>query len=340
MNFGIPNKVILFGGGKLLSLFLFILDKHGLESLFVTSKRHAKEIVDGDLTLEEFLIKNKKKFIITNNINDKRIISEITDKTLGISSGAAWIFKPEFIDRFKGRLLNSHGSRLPQDRGAGDFSWRIMRREPICAVLLHKIDSGIDTGDIIKYEEYIFPSCRKPIDYQEYSRKKYLLFLDEFINEILEGKNFNCIKQQDSFSTYFPRLNTDTHGFINWDWTVEEIESFICAFDEPYKGASTFINDKRIWLKECYLTESDGMFHPFQSGIIYRITDYGLFVAARGGSIVIKKVEDEKGNSMLEEIELGSRFHTPVEYLEKAKMFRAVYTPDGLLNEVKINNAK
>jgi methionyl-tRNA formyltransferase len=334
MNFGKINKIILFGGGRILLNFGVILDKYELESIVITSNRHAKEIIDNNNTFEELLTRNQRRFIITADINESRVINEITPETLGISSSAAWLFKAEFIDLFGGKLLNGHASRLPHDRGAGGFSWRIMRNEPLGAVLLHKIDPGVDTGEIVKYEEYVFPAdCRKPVDYQEYTLQMYLEFLEEFIKEVLAGEVFSLIPQQESFSIYFPRLHTDVHGFIDWSWTAEEIESFICAFDTPYKGASTFIEGTRVRLKDCHLTKSDGTFHPFQFGIIYRIAEYGLFVAAKGGSLIMGSVENEEGKSILEKMRLGGRFYTPVDHIEKAKTFRAVYTPDGLLKK-------
>lgn len=334
MNFGKINKIMLFGGGQIIARFASILDKYELESLIITSNRHAQEIIDESSTFEELLTGNNRRFIITRDINESRVINEITGETLGISSGAAWLFNVDFINLFEGRLLNAHGSRLPHDRGAGGFSWRIMRRESLGAALLHKIDPFVDTGEIVKYEEYVFPAaCRKPIDYQKYNLQMYLEFLEEFIKGVLAGEDFSLIPQQESFSIYFPRLNTDAHGFIDWSWTAEEIESFICAFDSPYKGASTFIDGTRVHLRDCQLTKSDGTFHPFQFGIIYRVTEYGLFVAAKGGSLIIGSVEDEEGESILEKMRLSGRFYTPVDHIEKAKTFRAFYTPDGLLKK-------
>ena len=66
---------------------------------------------------------------------------------------------------------------------------------------------------------------------------------------------------------YWPRLNTDAHGYINWSNDVEDIEKFICAFDDPYKGAITYFNDNKIRVKKVFLMKTDGIFHPFQNGI-------------------------------------------------------------------------
>ena len=99
----------------------------------VTSERHSKELIDIDLKQNMFrawLDKEQIEYIVSNNVTmDERVIDSISNKTIGLSFGAAWIFKKQFINRFHGKLLNLHGSRLPQNRGGGGFSWRIMRGE-------------------------------------------------------------------------------------------------------------------------------------------------------------------------------------------------------------------
>ena len=42
-------------------------------------------------------------------------------------------------------------------------------------------------------------------------------------------------KQLKKNSTYWPRIDTESHGWINWNWSGEEILNFIKAFDDPNK---------------------------------------------------------------------------------------------------------
>ena len=138
------------------------------------------------------------------------------------------------------------------------------------------------------------------------------------------------MSQPEYLSSYWPRLHTDTHGYIGWDWKLEDIERFVCAFDDPYAGAITFVNDRKVRIKNCLSSLSDGTFHPFQTGIVYKITGAALFVAAGDGSLVVRDVFDENGVNVTLDIRVGDRFETPVEYLEEARRFRAVYTSAGL----------
>lgn len=336
MEFEKINKIILFaGGGKKLSLLLPKLKLKNIDFFVVTSQRQIHAVIDKQMTMEMYFKENDINFMVVDDINTDQIFNEISMSTLGISIGAAWIFKREFIDRFNGRMFNVHGARLPQNRGGGGFSWRILRKDVIGACLIHQVDEGIDTGEIIKYEEYIFPpTCRKPIDYYEYSVKKEIDFIEGFVCGVLAGKTFQTIPQQETFSIYFPRLNTELQGFINWDWRVEDIEVFINAFDDPYMGASTYLNGKLVRLKSCYSTKIDGVFHPFQSGIIYRIYENRIFIAGKGGALIIEEINDKGGNYILDDLQIGDRLYTPEKCLEKAKTTRIVYTSRGLEHNI------
>jgi methionyl-tRNA formyltransferase len=132
MNFGLINKYMLLGGGKLLCLIAQEL-RGKYEVFVVTSERHSTELINVDQTpisLVEFLEREQIDFKVSKDITrDSVVASKIGDDTIGISFGAAWIFRQQFIDLFAGRLFNCHGTRLPQGRGGGAFSWDIMRRE-------------------------------------------------------------------------------------------------------------------------------------------------------------------------------------------------------------------
>ena len=227
--------------------------------------------------------------------------------------------------------MNLHGSRLPLDRGGGGFSWRIMRGDKIGISLIHQIRPGIDTGDIVDYESYVFPeNCRIPLDYYQIGIDKYYSFMNGFFDKVKKNEEFICTGQDEDLSTYWPRLNTDAHGYINWSNYVEDIERFICAFDDPYKGAITYINDDKVRVKKVFSTKADGIFHPFQCGIIYRIMDGLVMVAANSGTLGINEIFNEKGENIISILKVGDRLYTPREKIEKALQYRAIYTPDGL----------
>ena len=341
MHFGNINRYILFGGGRLLVQFAQRLKQGGYDVIVFSSRRHLIEVVGQDgTTLGQVLRESGIAFFSTRDINDSEDLKElITDSTLGIGMGEVWSFRQDLIDRFGSRLLDLMTIPLPQYRGGAHYSWQILRRNKIGCCHLQVINAQMipgvfDSGEIIKSKEYFFPSsARTPKDYFDAAVPEGLAFLEEFVQEVQQGKDFPLRHLQESFSIYFPRLSTLKQGFIDWSWSTEDIELFICAFDEPYPGASTFVDDRRVFLKNCYAEYNDGPFHPFQAGLIFRkATDY-LFVATRDGTLVVRRVLDESGADVLPTIELGQRFYTRQRILEEAMTYHAIYDADGLVDD-------
>ena len=333
--FGTVNKYILFGGGLLLIYSARRLKELGFQVFVVTSERQSIETrcIDSiTKTLLDWLDHDQIEYIISNDIAiDDRVLSAISDETIGLSFGAAWIFKQEFIDLFNGNLLNMHGAQLPKNRGGGGFSWRIMQGDQAGVSLIHLVNEGVDTGDILFYKEYIYPeTCKVPLDYLEYSVKKYNELLNTFFNKVMNEDLFKISPQDEKISSYWPRLSTDVHGYINWNWGLIDIERFICAFDDPYAGASTFYNKTKVRIKKCRSSFEDGIFHPFQIGLIYRKSDDSIYIASESGSIIVNQILDDEGNNLMHILKVGDRFHTPQEFINNSMQYRAIYTPTGL----------
>ncbi len=339
MNFGKIDHIILFGGAPLLAAFAKNIKQNGkYRALVFSSSRHLEETIFHEgKKLKEVLNENKIPFYDTPDINnDPHIKGVITENTLGIGIGETWSFNRELIDLFDGRLLDFMGIRLPQYRGGAHYSWQILRKNRIGCCNLQIINEEMiqgvfDSGEIIKTREYLFPpTVRIPQDYFDSAIKQELDFLEEFLQDVSAEKDFTLTKIQENFGIYFPRLHTLQHGYVDWSWDSEDIESFICAFDDPYPGASTFLRGKRVFLKDCTVEFNDGPFHPFQAGLIYKISNISVFTATKQGTLIIKKILDENGKSVLGDIKTGMRFHTPKKYLEDAMTYEAVYGAEGV----------
>lgn len=65
-----------------------------------------------------------------------------------ISFGYRHIIRQEIIDLFPDKIINMHISLLPYNKGADPNLWSYLENSPK-GVTIHKIDKGLDTGDII-----------------------------------------------------------------------------------------------------------------------------------------------------------------------------------------------
>ena len=331
-NFGQIKNVLLIGGGYLMYYFAKIAKESKLNVISIVSPRHSAEIITKGKSLES-LLRKESKFYKLKSLGKKEINKILinNNNTLYISFDSPWIFNKAIIKKyFNNSIINSHSTRLPQDRGGGGFSWRILLQDKFGVCLLHLIDNNkIDTGQILFFEEFIFPhKLKKPKDYQIFQIEKEKEFLKRFLAKILNQDNFELSNQPKYLSTYFPRLSSPDNGWIDWSLKIQELFSFICAFDDPYTGASTFYNKKKVKIKSVTMTFGDTQFHPYQSGIIYRKTNQWIVVAVNGGSLIIEEILDNKNKNILNTLKVGNRFITLRSKIESSKT-RKYFTPLG-----------
>lgn len=340
LKIGPIDRLVLFGGGPLMVAFAKEAIRRKIHTTLFAVKRHLEEALEGGAgpTLRAVLEQEKIPFFHSDDIKRApELRSAVSKATIGIGLGEAYTFSKETIALFQGRLFDFMTIRLPQYRGGAHFTWQILRKNRIgcwnIQVINEEMVPGVyDSGEILKSREYLLPrSAKIPSDYYEAAHEEGFKLFCEFLDEVQAGKEFGLAKLQENFSSYFPRLHTLRHGWIDWSWRCDEIETMIAAFDDPYPGTSTYLNGRRVFLKRCQADDSEGTFHPFMAGLIYRITDGAVFIAARDGALVVRTVSSEAGIDLIPTLKVGQRFFTPMKVLEEAMQYSAEYNAAGLL---------
>lgn len=321
------SNVVIIGETPIIKKIIQINNEIDLKTILITSKDQSK-IIDRDI-----------KYKIFNKLNQsfKSFIKKEVkiEKTLFISLGSRYIFKKKDIsDFFKENLINFHGTRLPLDAGAGTQSWKIMREDRIDTQLAHVIDEGIDTGGIIDYKLNIYPSyCKTPSDFEEFRLIKFELFYKKLVQNIKSKKKFFLRNQINFSGRYNPRLNTSENGYINWKLGSYDLFNFINAFDEPYIGASTFLNNGnfgKLNIKSVHLHGGDSSNHPFMAGLVTRHDEDWIVVStAEKHMLLIEKVLDKNGKNIISKIKKGDRFFTPSIDLDNAIKKRVKVDANG-----------
>jgi len=93
------------------------------------------------------------EYLSTENINSEFTVQNIVDRDIDIVVNAGGgIFRKAIVKAPKIGILNAHMGFLPTFRGMNVLEWSLFhRRKP--GVTLHFIDTGIDTGDILLFNE-------------------------------------------------------------------------------------------------------------------------------------------------------------------------------------------
>lgn len=313
----------------------FLKQSKSLEIVVFTAERFLSSKIDLQGTIfEDFLKQKNLPYVVSPNINNDQRVDEFIDEcTLGLSISAPWIIKQSFIDKFeKGKLINIHSAKLPEYRGGGGSTWKILNGEKKGGFTIHFITTGIDDGDIVYAQEYEYPEdCIYPEQRDKIDLEKCKKGLTHLFDKIEKNESFSIESQHEEISGYFPRLNTEKNAFLNWDWKIDDIVSFVRAFSYPYEGSKTYCNGRLYKLKMVKVGRKS-YFHPFLNGLVIRKNESELVVAHTEGEIIINGIADVDGNEALSKIRLGDRFQTEKSKIEEAMNFRAIYTAKGLKN--------
>ena len=212
-------------------------------------------------------------------------------------------------------------------KGGGGISWNLMMGLTTGGVTIHMVDSGIDTGDILMQSNYSLPVDCANLEASHIVSCQNKSLLISFLDKVLSGYTFIRKKQTFDIGSYWPRLKTDLHGYLNWSWEVFEILSFIRAFSHPFKGAATYIKGKKVRILSAYVQNSEYSFHPFQYGLIYRVVSSKLYVACKGGTLVVEEILYDDASTINLSSLLGHRLITPSDILEQALSQRIYLKP-------------
>jgi len=136
-------------------------------------------------------------------------------------------------NRFKtNKLFNIHFSLLPKYKGMFTSIMPILNNEKTTGVTFHKIDKGIDTGDIIAQKEF-------EIDFMDNARDVYhkyiqngILLVKQCLGKLLRNEFIETKSQNLRESSYFSK-NTIDFGSIKIDLnqTAINIHNQIRAFN-------------------------------------------------------------------------------------------------------------
>ena len=309
------RRIIFIGGNRFkedgpLLEFVDICIKSNIACDVISDQERSVYPTESMGTLSECLNERGIKLHSIDKLSVE-IFRNYEDKdTLIFCVNCKWILSSEMINIFPGRVFNYHNSALPEQRGAACHSWRLMQSINFTRLTIHEVSPAIDKGkvyieDTIEFDKSISNLTQS---YQFISSREGELF-SNFLKRDSKPSD-----QLEGGSYYWPKLSTEVNGYINWSWSAEEIVAFCNAFDKPFDGASTFLMGSRARFSNVMTADEGHSFHPFQAGLIYRISESDIYIATRQGGICVKELKLNKSIN----IRAGLRFVTPTDVLFSA----------------------
>jgi methionyl-tRNA formyltransferase len=157
--------------------------------------------------------------------------------------GYGRIIPPWMLDLPPLGNINLHASLLPKYRGAAPIQWAIANGESVTGVTTMRIDSGLDTGEILEQQELSIVSQ----DTAETLAPRLALVGADLMVETLHRLQAGTVQprpQDNSQATLAPILKKED-GLVDFSRTAAEIFNRIRGF-QPWPGAYTKFRGKTL----------------------------------------------------------------------------------------------
>jgi len=326
-------KFGLIGSGKPLIIFSSLLIKNGFpKPIIITWDKslHKRDqiILKDTKNYEDIFLYSEKEdiqLLEVENVNNLETIKFLKGKLVNIifSIKSRWILKDYLINQFNGWVINIHQGDLPLERGSAIYQ-RIMNNFYTIGVTAHLVTPTIDGGNILYRKTKNANSKYPTIDMiNSINMELSSQIFNDFIYDLINRNEIPEYQQDNDQSIFMPQFFTEINGAIDWNWSANEIESFVRAFGPPMPGAFTFYKGKRISILKVKIERSEKKYHPFFNGRIVTINNEGsIRVLTRKDYVIVDLVKYGKfRGSPNKIIRMNSNafFSTPPDILEHAR---------------------
>lgn len=185
---------LLYLTRKIFEHFFKIEPRKKDSTFFLKQYATKHNFADWNVRLDKLANKNRVAYIKTPTVNSENIINFIKDNGIELLINASHeLYRQPIIGIVPKGIINTHMGLLPEFRGMNALEWSaFFRKDPVITV--HRITSGIDTGDILFSEKVTI----EPNDTLEVMREKYSMLsisaLVKAVGMLDEGKA--CKPQQ------------------------------------------------------------------------------------------------------------------------------------------------
>lgn len=202
------------------------------------------------------------------------------------------------IAESKSTLIVIHDSVLPKYRGFAPLVNMLINSEEYIGVTALFATKEYDKGDIIYQSK---TNIKYPITIQEAINiivQNYIDVVLKIFKTLLADKQLPRNKQDETKATYSLWRDDDDYH-IDWKQDAQSILNFINAVSYPYKGAYSYINNKKYRILEAEL-RPDVIIENRDCGKIIFIENECPVVVCLKGLLVLKKVIcDTSGDNAL-----------------------------------------
>jgi len=281
-------KIVFIGGVKFSYEILHHILRNGWEvSTVFTYKKTKRKLYSDMKSFNQLISKYNIKHIDVDNINDKKnvkILKKIQPDLI-LVMGWSQLLKSEIIKIAKLGVIGSHPTELPKFRGRAPIPWSILKGLKKSALTFFYIENGIDNGDILDQQKF---EIRSNDDATTIYKKIISIGKKMILKNLKLIENGKAKRKKQDEKKFIENWGkrTPEDGKIFWEKNSKTIHNLIRASTNPYPGAFTFFDRKKLVIWKSKLCEGKN----FESGKILDVTSRGVKIGTKNGSLILKTV--------------------------------------------------
>ena len=199
-----------------------------------------------------FAEEKKIKIFSYEKIKDRKFRPNLEELNIDLLLVFAFghIISEDLLSLAKHGSFNIHTSLLPRYRGAAPIQRSIINCDRETGITFMKMDTGLDTGPIVKSIKFPIEEGTNTEDLEEIMSDVSSRNIIQVIDSI-EENTFSLTEQNENESSYAPKITKD-EARIDWTKSAKEIVGKInglcpnpCAFSE-YKNERIIIHRAKI----------------------------------------------------------------------------------------------
>lgn len=171
--------------------------------------------------------------------------------SIGIINSFDFILDQSIVENSQIRILNVHGGKLPDYRGANVLNWAIINGEKEIGITFHLVDKFIDTGPIIYETNLEIKNNDTAFTLQQRMGVEIENKLQSLLPLFIENKLL--LKEQSTINAKYHKKRLPEDGIFDWTFSDEKIYNLIRGLVHPWPGARYIDKNGQLRIIDQYM---------------------------------------------------------------------------------------
>lgn len=333
-------KIAALGRSQILYDSIKIAVNAGHEVCFIVTCADAPEYHIRQEDFRSLATDLNVPYLCTEKIDCPEVLDLIATTAPSTAISVNWktLIPKSFLDLFPQSILNAHAGDLPRFRGNATPNWAILAGEHQVALCIHQMSAELDAGKVLLKRFFPLTSDTYVGDIYTFIEQNapdmFLEALDTLERGCLIGKNQSTDPSR--ALRCFPRIPSDSE--IHWDQPADNICRLIRASAEPFSGAYSFLEGKRIIIWRARVETLPYSYLGIPGQVVERrTTDKEVAILTAHGVLILECVElDQQGPQPPTKVIKSTRTRLGLNYSIELERLSAEI--QNIQNQIKVDH--